>query len=122
MNNDEAPELWRQAFYAFKRASDATKVGDMSGAGFDRSVIIWGHFERIIDDVSAIPNHITTMQTKPETHDIVLELKLPVPVKELASITDALCKIHGKGSLFMRQVGSMLQIYKPAAKMPNDES
>jgi hypothetical protein len=62
------------------------------------------------------------MHTKPETHDIVLELKLPVPVKELAAITDALCKIHGKGSLIMRQVGSMLQIYKPAAKMPNEES
>ena len=44
--------------------------------------------------------------------DTVMEIKLPVPVKELAAISDALCKIHGKGRLFMRQVGTMLQIYK----------
>ena len=49
-------ELWRQSFDAFKRASDATKIGDMSGAGFDRAVIIWGHFEKIIDEVAAQPN------------------------------------------------------------------
>lgn len=53
--------------------------------------------------------------------DIVLELKLPVPVKELAAVTDALCKIHGKNTLFMRQVGPMLQLYKRrAASPPND--
>jgi len=50
--------------------------------------------------------------------DIVLELKLPVPVKELAAVTDALCKIHGKNTLFMRQVGPMLQLYKPRAASP----
>jgi len=50
--------------------------------------------------------------------DIVLELKLPVPVKELAAVTDALCKIHGKDRLFMRQVGPMLQLYKPRAASP----
>lgn len=55
--------------------------------------------------------------------DIVLELKLPVPVKELAAVTDALCKIHGKDRLFMRQVGPMLQLYKPrAASPPNDHA
>lgn len=48
--------------------------------------------------------------------DIVLELKLPVPVKELAAVTDALCKIHGKNTLFMRQVGPMLQIFKPQSE------
>lgn len=54
--------------------------------------------------------------------DIVMELKLPVPVKELAAVTDALCKIHGKNTLFMRQVGPMLQLYKPrAASPPNAE-
>lgn len=42
-----------------------------------------------------------------------MEVKLPVPVKELAAVTKALCKIHGKQTLFMRQVGMMLQIYKP---------
>lgn len=50
--------------------------------------------------------------------DIVLELKLPVPVKELAAVTDALCKIHGKNTLFMRQVGPMLQLYKRRAASP----
>ena len=50
--------------------------------------------------------------------DIVLELKLPVPVKELAAVTDALCKIHGKNTLFMRQVGPMLQLYKPRSASP----
>ena len=58
------------------------------------------------------------MQTKSESDEIVLELKLPVPVKELAADTDALCKIHGKNTLFMRQVGMMLQIHKPRATMP----
>jgi hypothetical protein len=47
-----------------------------------------------------------------------MELKLPVPVKALAAVTDALCKIHGKKSLFMRQVGQVLQIYKPAETSP----
>ncbi len=50
--------------------------------------------------------------------DIVTELKLPVPVKELAAVTDALCKTHGKGNLFMRQVGPMLQLYKPRKANP----
>jgi hypothetical protein len=54
--NEQLAELWRQAFDAFKLAADATKVGDMSGSGFDRAVIIWGHFEKIIDDVAAMPN------------------------------------------------------------------
>ena len=58
------------------------------------------------------------MQTKSESDEIVLELKLPVPVKELAADTDALCKIHGKNTLFMRQVGTMLQIHKPRATNP----
>ena len=44
--------------------------------------------------------------------EIVLEIKLPVPVTELVAITDALCKIHGDNALFMRQVGQMLQFYK----------
>lgn len=50
--------------------------------------------------------------------DIVLELKLPVLVKELVVVTDALCKIHGKNVLFMRQVGPMLQLYKQRAASP----
>ena len=54
--------------------------------------------------------------------DIVLELKLPVPVKELAAVTDALCKIHGKNTLFMRQVGQMLQLYKSRAASPPNAS
>jgi len=54
--------------------------------------------------------------------DIVLELKLPVPVKELAAVTDALCKIHGKNTLFMRQVGQMLQLYKSRAASPPNET
>lgn len=49
----------------------------------------------------------------PPTGVVVLEIKLPVPVQELAAISDALGKIHGKGKLFMRQVGPMLQIVKP---------
>ena len=53
--------------------------------------------------------------------EVVIELKLPVPVKELAAITDALCGIHGKHSLFMRQVGPMLQIYKAQKASPQTE-
>lgn len=48
----------------------------------------------------------------PATEVVVLEIKLPVPVTELAVISDALGRIHGKGKLFFRQVGPMLQIFK----------
>ena len=50
--------------------------------------------------------------------DIVLEIKLPAPVKELAAIADALGRINGKDKLFMRQVGPMLQILNPRAASP----
>ena len=50
--------------------------------------------------------------------DIVLALKLPVPVKELAAVAGALSEIHGKNTLFMRQVGPMLQFSKPRTASP----
>ena len=53
-----------------------------------------------------------------ESETIVLELKLPVPVKELVAVTNSLTKIHGKDTLFMRQVGTLLQIYKPQKQSP----
>lgn len=43
---------------------------------------------------------------------VVLELKLPVPIKTLVSISGELGKIHGKDTLFMRQVGPNLQFFK----------
>jgi len=52
--------------------------------------------------------------------DIVLEIKLPVPVKVLAKISDALGRIHGKDKLFMRQVGQMIQLYKPRLENPTN--
>ena len=54
-------------------------------------------------------------------HDIVLAIMLPIPVKALAAITDSLGSIHGKDKLFMRQVGPMLQIFKPRAATPPNE-
>jgi hypothetical protein len=50
----------------------------------------------------------------PETERIILEIKLPVPVKELAAVVDALAKLHGRGNVYMREAGPMLQLYKPA--------
>jgi hypothetical protein len=47
-----------------------------------------------------------------KTDEIVLELKLPVRLNELAAVTRALEQIHGKNVLSMRQVGSMLQFCK----------
>lgn len=45
------------------------------------------------------------------TEKIVLEIKLPVGVQELAAIGDALAKIHGD-DLLIRQSGPLLQIFK----------
>jgi hypothetical protein len=43
---------------------------------------------------------------------ILLEIKRPVPIAELAAITDALTRLHGP-ALLMRQSGPYLQIFKP---------
>lgn len=43
---------------------------------------------------------------------VLLEIKRPVPVVELAAISEALTRLHGKG-LLMRQEGPYLQICKP---------
>jgi len=43
---------------------------------------------------------------------VLLEIKRPVPVAELAAISEALTRLHGKG-LLMRQEGPYLQICKP---------
>jgi hypothetical protein len=53
--------------------------------------------------------------------DIVLEVRLPIRLKELAAITQALEQIHGKNVLSMRQVGSMLQFCKPRPVSPNHD-
>lgn len=45
------------------------------------------------------------------TEHIILEIKLPVPVRELAAISRAITEIHGK-DVFMRQAGTHLQLYK----------
>ena len=58
----------------------------------------------------------------PASDDIVLEIKLPVAVKDLAAIAEALGKIHGKNVLFMRQVGQMLQLYKTERPAHNPKS
>ncbi len=50
--------------------------------------------------------------------EIILEVQLPVPVKTLAVVVDALVKLPGCEKLFMRQVGERLQIYKPAVPQP----
>lgn len=50
------------------------------------------------------------------TEEIVLELKLPVPVKELVIIAEVLAKIHD--GLLMRQVGPMLQFFKTVPEIP----
>lgn len=42
---------------------------------------------------------------------IVLEIKLPVGVQELAAIVDGLVGLHLGKTLLMRQEGPMLQIY-----------
>jgi hypothetical protein len=48
-----------------------------------------------------------------ETERIILEIKLPVPVKELAAVAEAMTKLHGRGNVYMREAGPMLQLYKP---------
>jgi hypothetical protein len=48
----------------------------------------------------------------PETERIILEIKLPVPVSELAAVADALSKLHGRGNVVMRQAGDVLQFVK----------
>jgi hypothetical protein len=53
-----------------------------------------------------------------KTVEIVLEIKLPVPLKELAAIARALEQTHGKHVLRWRQAGEVLQIYKPNPKSP----
>ena len=42
---------------------------------------------------------------------ILLEIKLPVQVREFSAVTDAICAIHGK-EVFTRQVGPNLQLFK----------
>ena len=69
--------------------------------------LVWG------GETTRINTKNMTIDINEETDRIVLEIKLPVPVKELATISDALGRIHGKDKLFMRQVGPMLQIFKP---------
>jgi hypothetical protein len=48
-----------------------------------------------------------------KTDEIVLEVKLPVRLPELAAIVRALEQTHGKHVLRWRQAGEVLQIYKP---------
>jgi hypothetical protein len=43
---------------------------------------------------------------------IVLEIKLPVSIKDLVAIVDALNQIHSN-TLLMRYFGPMLQLYEP---------
>lgn len=45
--------LWNEAFTAFKKACDASHVGDLRGEDFDRAAIIYGHFEAILAHVPA---------------------------------------------------------------------
>jgi hypothetical protein len=56
-----------------------------------------------------------------KTVEIVLEVKLPVRLKELAAIARALEQTHGKHVLWMRQDGAMLQFCKPHPVSPNNE-
>lgn len=49
----------------------------------------------------------------PPNYSVLLEIKRPVAVAELAAITDALIQFHGK-DLLMRQEGPYLQICKPS--------
>jgi hypothetical protein len=53
--------------------------------------------------------------------EIVLEVKLPVRLSKLAAIVRTLEQIHGKHVLRWRQVGEVLQIYKPSPVSPNNE-
>jgi len=55
----------------------------------------------------------------PPNYSVLLEIKRPVPVAELAAITDALIQLHGK-DLLMRQEGSYLQICKPIKIQQNE--
>ena len=43
---------------------------------------------------------------------IVLRLVLPVGVSELAAVSDGIGKLHGKDTVFMRQVGPYLELFK----------
>ena len=52
--------------------------------------------------------------------DIVLSIKLPIPLKELGEISDAISRSHGK--LFMRQVGPMLEIFKERAAKESESN
>ena len=61
-----------------------------------------------------------TMQNKSD--HIIIELKLPVPTKELDAVIGAIGKIHGEETLFLRQVGMMLQIHKQRASATVAES
>jgi len=45
------------------------------------------------------------------TEHIIIEIKLPVPVRELAAISRGITEIHGK-DVFLRQLGTHLQLYK----------
>jgi hypothetical protein len=56
-----------------------------------------------------------------KTTEIVLEVKLPVRLKELEAVVCALEQIHGKHVLWLRQAGEVLQIYKPSPVSPNPQ-
>jgi hypothetical protein len=57
-------------------------------------------------------NRVRRLSVMPETERILLEIKLPVPVKELAAVAEAMTKLHGRGNVYMREAGPMLQLYK----------
>lgn len=56
---------------------------------------------------------MSALENETEADDIVLQILLPVGVQELAAVAEALGKIHGKDTIRMRQVGAMLQLFKP---------
>jgi hypothetical protein len=55
-----------------------------------------------------------------KTTEIVLEVRLPIRLKELAAIARALEQTHGKHVLWMRQDGAMLQFCKPQSTTGNN--
>ena len=53
VRSDALLALWVSAFEAFQSASDATKIGDIPGGGFDRAARMWTDFEKIIKHLKA---------------------------------------------------------------------
>ena len=64
VRSDALLALWVSAFEAFQSASDATKIGDIPGGGFDRAARMWTDFEKIIKHLKANAN--LTGKQKPE--------------------------------------------------------